>query len=503
MTIDPELETQILRLHFAERWRVNTIALQLGVHHSTVSRVLSQAGVPKARRANQASILDPYTPMIIETLEQYPTLSAARLYAMAQERGFGGSSGHFRAYVAQLRPRKRPEAFLRLNVLPAEQCQVDWAHFQYIKIGRAKRPLMAFVMVMSWSRKIFLRFYLNQKLDNFIRGHVEAFERFQGVARIILYDNLKAAVLERRGQAIRFHPTMLDLAAQYRFEPRPVAVARGNEKGRVERAIRYIRSSFFAGRRWRDLDDLNAQADLWCKQISGERRCPQEPDLTVNQAFELEQPKLIALPDNPFNTDERLAVRVGKTPYARYDLNDYSLPPKHVRCTLTVVASLTQVRLFDAEQCVAQHPRCFGKGEQIEDPQHIEQLIIYKQQGRHHSSYDRLAMALPEATPMIELAAGQALPLSPLVSALLKLLDRYGVSEMQHAIHEAMSKELPNASAVEQVLARRRDEQQIPPPIPIALPPTMNRFVVRTANLAHYDDLTPVQETPDDTQTDE
>ncbi|MCP4936282.1 MAG: hypothetical protein GY927_19280 [bacterium] len=224
--------------------------------------------------------------------------------------------------------------------------------------------------------------------------------------------------------------------------------------------------------------------------------------MTVNQAFELEQPKLIALPENPFNTDERLAVRIGKTPYARFDLNDYTVPPKHVRSTLTVVASLTQVRLFDAEHCVAQHPRCFGKGEQIEDPQHIEQLIIYKQQGRHHSRYDRLAIALPEATPLIELAARQALPLAPLVSALLTLLERYSVPEMQHAIHEALSKELPHASAVEQVLARRRDEQQIPPPIPIALPPTMNRFVVRTANLAHYDDLTSVQETPDDTQTD-
>lgn len=503
MTIDQELETQILRLHFAEQWRVNTIATQLGVHHSTVSRVLSQAGVPQARRSHRASILDPYTPMIVETLEQYPKLSAARLYVMAQERGFRGTSSHFRAYVAQLRPRPRPEAFLRLKTLPAEQCQVDWGHFQYVVIGRAKRPLMAFVMVLSWSRKIFLRFYLNQKLDNFLRGHVEAFDHFQGVSRVILYDNLKSAVLERRGRAIRFHPTMLDLAAHYCFEPRPVAVARGNEKGRVERAIRYIRSSFFAGRRWRDLDDLNAQADLWCQQISGERRCPEEPNLTVNQAFKLEQPKLIALPENPFNSDERLAVRIGKTPYARFDLNDYSLPPQHVRCTLTVVANLSLVRIFDAERCVAQHPRCFGKGENIEDPQHIEQLILYKQQGRHHSGYDRLAMALPEATPMIELAARQALPMAPLVSALLKLLDRYGVHEMQHAINEALSKELPNASAVEQVLARRRDEQQIAPPIAIALPPTMNRFVVRTANLAHYDELNPTQEPSDDTQTDQ
>ncbi len=107
---------------------------------------------------------------------------------------------------------------------------------------------MAFVMVLSWSRQIFLRFYLNQQMESFLRGHVAAFEAWQGLPRVLLYDNLKSAVLERQGDAIRFHPTLLALSAHYRFEPRPVAVARGNEKGRVERAIRYIRDNFFAGR---------------------------------------------------------------------------------------------------------------------------------------------------------------------------------------------------------------------------------------------------------------
>ena len=498
LTIDQELETQILRYFFVERWRVNTIATQLGVHHSTVSRVLNQAGVPKAQRTRRASILDPYTPFIIETLEKYPTLSARRIYIMAQERGYGGADSHFRAHIAQLRPRAQPEAYLRLKTLPAEQCQIDWGHFHYITIGRAERPLMAFVLVLSWSRKIFLRFYLNQKLDNFIRGHVEAFEQLNGVPRVALYDNLKAAVLERRAKAIRFHPTLLELSAHYRFEPRPVAVGRGNEKGRVERAIRYIRDSFFAGRTWTDLDDLNKQADHWCQHISGERRCVEEPELTVNQAFALEQHKLIALPDNPFDTDERLAVSIGKTPYARFDLNDYSVSPNYVRRTLTVVASLTRVRVLDGQVTVAEHHRSFGKWEQIDDPQHIEQLIDYKRQGRHHRGYDRLALAVPEATALIELAAAHALPLGPLVNALLNLLDQYGGAEMQHAVIEATLKEQPNASAVEQILTRRRDEQQLPPPIPVALPPTMNRFVVRPASLANYDELNPTKETDDD-----
>jgi transposase len=123
--------------------------------------------------------------------------------------------------------------------------QCDWAHFGSITIGKAIRPLMAFVMVLSYSRHLFLRFYLNGAMNNFLRGHVEAFNAWGAVPRVVLYDNLKSAVLERHAEAIRFHPTLLELAAHYRFQPRPVAVARGNEKGRVERAIRFVRDRFF------------------------------------------------------------------------------------------------------------------------------------------------------------------------------------------------------------------------------------------------------------------
>ena len=342
--IDKDTEARILRYHFVEQWGVNTIARQLGIHHSTVDRVLAQAGLPKAERARRPSIVDPYHPLIIETLAQYPTLSAARLLGMAQARGYTGGASQFRAHVAQLRPRRPAEAYLRLKTLPGEQGQVDWGHFGHVQIERAKRPLMAFVMVLSFSRQIFLRFYLNQRMDNFLRGHVAAFDAFQGVPRVLLYDNLRSAVLERRGTAIRFHPTLLDLSAHYRFEPRPVAPARGNEKGRVERAIRYIRENFFAGRTWSTLDDLNAQADAWCAGASAQRPCPEDPDQRVAEAFADEQAHLIALPDNPYPTDERVEVSAGKTPYVRFDLNDYSVPHTQVRRTLMVVASLTQVQ---------------------------------------------------------------------------------------------------------------------------------------------------------------
>ena len=153
MAISDELKAQILRYHFVEHWRVGTIASQLGVHHYTVERVLSEAGVERERqRERRASKLDPYLALITETLEQFPTLTAARLFDMVKARGYPGGPDHFRHCIAQLRPRRPREAYLRLRTLPGEQSQVDWAHFGKLTIGRAERPLMAFVLVLSYSR---------------------------------------------------------------------------------------------------------------------------------------------------------------------------------------------------------------------------------------------------------------------------------------------------------------------------------------------------------------
>ena len=238
MTISNEIEAQILRYYHVEKWRVGTIARQLNIHHSVVRRILSAAGIPKASFIKRESLITPFLSFITETLKTYPSLTASRLYDMVRQRGYTGGVDHFRHLISLYRPHPPAEAYLRLRTLPCEQAQVDWGHFGYIEIGNAKRPLMAFVMVLSYSRKIFLRFYLNQQTANFLRGHEAAFNEWNGLPRVCLYDNLKSAVLERRGDAIRFNPVLLEFAAHYRYEPRPVAVARGNEKGRVERAIR-------------------------------------------------------------------------------------------------------------------------------------------------------------------------------------------------------------------------------------------------------------------------
>ena len=312
--IPDELTQKILRLHFVEGWKVGTIASQAGVHHTTVRRVLESQGIA-ARFELRPSMVDPYLPFIEETLRKWPRLPASRLYGMVVERGYPGSDSHFRRVVSRLRPRPPAEAYQRLSTLPGEQVQVDWAHCGKVTIGRAVRLLSALVMVLTWSRMTFVRFFLDQRLGSFMAGHQAAFEAMGGVTRVALYDNLKAVVAERRGDAIRFNPTFLSFAGHYRYEPRPVAPYRGNEKARVERRIRDLRTSFLVGRSFDGLQQLNEQVAVWCHQTVAQRRHPDDDTMTVAEAWEDEKPRLRLLPDDAFPAHDCVEVKVGRTTY--------------------------------------------------------------------------------------------------------------------------------------------------------------------------------------------
>lgn len=488
--IAKDREADVLRLFHGEKWPVGTIATQLGLHHTTVQRVLRDAGVEMKVVAPRPSKVDPFVPFIVEQLEKYPRLRASRLFGMIKERGYVGSPDHFRRVVGRLRPKRPAEAFQRLRTLPGEQGQVDWAHFGKLQVGAAARPLWAFVMVLSYSRRIFLRFFPGAAMPFFLRGHVEAFADFGGVPRVLLYDNLKSAVIERRGDAIRFHPTLLELSGHYRFEPRPVAIARGNEKGRVERAIRYVRESFFEGRAFATLGDLNAQAAAWAATTSLERSWVEDRTRTVAQAFEDERGALMAPPGDAFPCAERVEVEIGKTPYARFDLNDYSVPHDRTQRTLVVLADPETVRIVDGTTVVATHARSWDRGEQIEDPVHIERLTAEKRGAREHRGLDRLAKSTRSSQAFLRIIAERAGNIGSTTARLLRLLDAVGGEELEEALAEALERDTVHFGAVRQIVDRRRSERGLPPPVTI--PVTRGEhadLVITPHSLATYDAL--------------
>jgi transposase len=490
--VEREVEARILRLYHVEKWPIGTIAREISVHHGVVRRVLAQNGVAPGRLYQvRPSILDSFRGFIAETLEKFPRLCASRLYEMVRQRGYPGGPDHFRHVVGHLRPPRTSEAYLHLRTLAGEQAQVDWAHFGTVPIGRAVRRLSAFLMVLTWSRMLFVRFYLSQRLENFLRGHVEAFSFFAGAPRICLYDNLKSVVLERIDDAIRFHPTLLAFAGHYRYEPRPAAPYRPNEKGGVESAVRYLRRAFYAARPWSTLDDLNAQVLAWCSGPAADRPCPGDPSLSVREAFAREQSQLLALPETPFPTDEREEVRVGKFPYIRFDLNDYSVPHELARQTVTVLATLEAVRILHGTAEVARHPRCFDKGQRLEDPAHIAGLVEAKRRARQHRGIDRLRHAVPRSAELLEQLARNGHNLGAATAALLRLLDLYGSEELDQATAEALANDAPHPHSVRHILERRRRASGQLPPVAVALPPEIRAkdWAVPTHDLDSYDRL--------------
>jgi transposase len=487
--ISEEQVAHIRRLFHAEHWKIGTIAAQLGLHPETVRAALDTDRFRSHPRLRDR-LTDPYLDFLRQTLQQYPRLRATRLFQMIRPRGYTGSMTQLRRVVAELRPAYR-EAFLRLRTFPGEQAQADWAHFGEVVIGRARRRLSAFLLTLSYSRALWLEFFLDQSLENFLLGHVHAFTDWGGAPRTILYDNLKSVVLERRGDAIHFHPRLLELSAHYHFAARPCRPARGNEKGRVERAIQYARGSFFAARSFTTLEDFNRQALAWREQVAHPRPWPGDDSRSVAQVWEEEKSHLLPLPAHPFPCDLMRPVEADKTLCVRFDLNDYSVPPQALGRALTLVASPTTVRLLDGSTELASHRRSYDRHQLIEDPAHRLALLEQKRKALGCTASGRLAALVPESQAFLQAAFARGESATRLTPQLLRLLDDYGPRELAAALHEALDHHTPCLSSVAFILARRHRQRRQRTPLPVNLSrrPDLENLTVSDPSLEAYDEL--------------
>ena len=491
--ISKEQLAKIRRLFFGEHWKVGTIARELGVGPHTVERAIEAArlGPRSTTRRVVPSILDPYKPFLLEILAQHPRLRSTRLHQMACERGFAGSEVTVRRWAKSVRPRPRGEAYFRLETLPGEQAQVDWGHFGRVKIGRAERPLVCFVLVLAYSRAMYARFALDQSIESLMRGHVLAFEALGGAPRTILYDNMKSVVLEREGQHVRFHPRILDLAGHYHFAPRPCAPYRATEKGKVERAIQYLRHSFFAARRYGSVDDLNAQLRQWIDDVAHARVAPGDPDeRTVAELLEIEESSLLSLPEHRIETDLVLPVASGKQPYVRFDTNDYSIPHALVRKPLTLVVAEHELRVLDGQLEVARHRRSYDRRSIIEDPAHLRELGQQKRHARDLRGRDRLRACCPSADALLAEIVVRGAVVSAQTQRLLRLLDRYGAAELEASIVEAIRRGAYSAQSVAHICDQRVRLRGAEPPI-LVLPddPRIRDLRIVPHALGPYDAL--------------
>jgi transposase len=487
--IDTETRAHIRWLFYAEHWKIGTIARELVLHPDTV-RLAVETDRFNSTKTMRPSVLDPFADFIREVLEKHPRLRATRIFQMIGDRGYQGSIVQLRRFVAGLRPTPK-EAFLRLRFFPGEQGQVDWANFGRVRIGRALRWLCCFVITLSYSRGLYFRFFFDQLMESFLRGHIHAFEDWKGLPRILIYDNLRSAVIARRGDAVHFNPRLLELCAHYHFAARPCQVRAGNQKGRVERVIRYIRESFFAARSFTTLEDLNRQALVWRDQVAHSRPWPGGDHRTVAEAFAEEKPRLLPLPVHRFDSDLLVPVRSGKTIYVHFDLNDYSIPPAAVGHQLTLAASESTVRILDGSREIARHRRSYDRRQQILNPAHQEELLKEKRKAFGSTPGGRLAQSAPESEALLDAAFARGESAGQQTRQLLNLLDLYGARELRAAVCEALQRKTPRASSVAFILNQRRRSNQrpIPSPVDLSRHPELENLSVTPHNLDNYDDL--------------
>ena len=298
---------------------------------------------------------------------------------------------------------------------------------------------------------------------------------------------LKSAVLERHGNLIHFNPRLLELAGHYHFEPRPCQVRAGNQKGRVERAIRFVRDSFWAARRFTTLEECNRQALKWRDEVAHQRPWPDDRNRTVAEAFAEERPRLLPLPLHEFNTDRVVAVRAVKTIYVRFDGNDYSIPPEAVGRELTLAASDTEVRILDGVLEIARHRRSYDRQEEVLDPVHQQALLKPSARRVNRLVPAGLEMAVPESVALLERAFAEGESAPHQIAHLLELLDRYGARAMSRAIHQALEHNTPRAASVEFLL--RQTNRTLPLPLDLRRHPQAESIQVRPHDLETYDEL--------------
>lgn len=477
MTIDDAKAEEIRRLHFAEHWKVGTIVTQLALHHEAVERVL---GLGKGARLRPAVLragevvtvpvpLRGYEDFITETLTQYPRLRATRLYDMLVERGYKGSTRTVRRHVRLVRPAPKSDVFLRVEALIAEQAQVDWAYVGNVNFAGGTRQLWAFVMVLAYSRAMWAELVIDLTAISLRRSLVRACSYFGGATRQWLFDNPKIVVVERHGDAVRYHPELLALAGQLCVAPRLCGVRKPQQKGKVERAIRFLRDRFFAARKIRDVERGNAELLTFLETIANVRPHPRWPQRRVNEVFAEEKTRLLALPNPLPETALVEPIIVDKTAFVRVDQNQYSVPSGYAEKTLMLVADDTRVKLCHGEEAVAEHVRSWGRNQRIEAPEHRVALLLHKRAAREAKGRDRLGAAIPGFEILQQRWVDAGRNVGFMTAKALHLLDLYGVEILGAAAREAISRGTHDPGALAVLCEERRRAADSPVPIDIDL----------------------------------
>lgn len=464
--IDYETFCQIKDDHHRQGLTVTQIAQARGLHRHTVAKWLAEPHYRPRHSHPRPSQLDPFKADILRWLQSHP-LSARQVFQRLREQGYRGGYTIVSDYVRQIRPR-RPPAYLRLAFAPGECAQVDWGSYGTIAVGSTIRRLSFFVMVLCYSRLMYLEFTLAQTLEQFLSCHENAFRAFGGVPKNLMIDNLKSAVLEHRpGQPAVFHPRYRELAEHFGFAIKPCGVRKANEKGRVENGVGYVKKNFLNGLELGPFAALNPAARHWLDTVANVRLHGETHQRPVDR-FEEEKPYLLALPSQPFDAALIQTVRASNQFRICFEANRYSVPAAYASTRVTLKVYPDRLCLYSGEKLIARHCRCYDRHQDIEDPEHPRALLAQRRNAREHQLLARFLGLCPQAEAYYQQLLERRLNASHHIHKILALSEVYGVEAVARALRDALAFEAYSSEYIANLLQSRAC--QLPEPAPLHVP---------------------------------
>ena len=482
--LTPDQISELHRLHWVEKWPLRKIARQLHIGRRTIARYL-EAPAPKPSRRERAHKIEPWKAAITELLEKDPDANAPVIAQHLKPLGFDGGLTIIKDYLRAVRKNSvARRAYVRVEPAPGERCDVDWGHFGALVYNGATRKLYAFCLVESHSRKMYLEFTHSQTFEAFTRCHLHAFQFLGGVSREIWFDNLATVVAEHDGNLVRFNPRFLSFAREGGFIPRACHVRAPWEKGKVERAIGYVRQNFWPLRSFTDLADVNAQARQWLKEVANQRphrETGEKPD----ERFRPESLRpLPALSPDYRDTVEAL---VHKDIRLSFDGNRYCVPPRYVGSKLTVKADSSSVTIFDQHHEVASYARSWQRGQTFGAERFEKEVRAQMAAAERSAAQQRLVALLgADAHEYLERLADTDRALSRQVRELFVLVREYGPEAVAAAIAKAHAARAFGADYVANILRQQQQRREVQPPLQLR-DPALNELATDPLSLSEYD----------------
>jgi transposase len=455
-------ERQEIQNLFQSHMSIRSIARRLGRDPKTIRRALGRPRQPRA--ATPAPKLEPFHDLIAQMASQ--ELTAPRILRELRSRGYNGGLTILKQHLRKLRGASKPPrpVFRRFETRPAEEGQVDWSPYR-LRIGTEQMVLHCFSMILGYSRRLWIGFYRNERLPTLLHAHVQALEYHQGSPLRLVYDNQTTVTLGRVAKAPLWHPSFLEFARFYGFQPYAARVGHKERKGKVERPFSWIESDLLRGNVFHSLEHLRHKTQHWLETVANLRR-HSTTARRVDEMYAEEKPLLIALPPTAFLTARIEQRKVQKDGYVPIDGSFYPAPSHLVGRDVPVRIYPDRIEILDSGQVAAAFP-IPDRPKRLSPPWPVPAQSVTPARVSLTTLESRFLACFPKAEAFLLGLKRRMNALAPIhLHQIQRLLDLYGDSAVAAAIEHATSYHNFSAQALTRILQRQHPNVVPEPPAP-------------------------------------